>query len=221
MRKFDSQAIASSAAASTAPPGSSRSLAACPRRVMVCTRGFSKPAAFRVLSTPLRPIASSAAISICTPPVKSTPRCGPRLWTRSASEAAMRTKEKIVAARRRLMKLNSVAVRKCPFPRGSAWRRLNWSSTSAVISVVTLASKIAEKARLKPTSIALRRLLPARSSSRIRSKISTLASTAIPIVRMMPAIPGSVSVARTIESIPKSMQMFITTAMIARPPAAE
>ena len=36
---------------------------------------------------------------------------------------------------------------------------------------------------------------PERSSSRMRSKMSTLASTAIPTVRMMPAMPGSVRVA--------------------------
>ena len=35
--------------------------------------------------------------------------------------------------------------------------------------------------------------LPLRISSRMRSKISTLASTAMPVVSTMPAIPGSVS----------------------------
>jgi hypothetical protein len=36
--------------------------------------------------------------------------------------------------------------------------------------------------------------LPARTSSRMRSKISTFESTPIPMVRMTPAMPGKVSV---------------------------
>src|SRR5579864_2087042 len=50
------------------------------------------------------------------------------------------------------------------------------------------------KARSKPLSIAERTVRPARSSSRIRSKTSTLASTAMPMVKMTPAMPGRVSV---------------------------
>ena len=44
------------------------------------------------------------------------------------------------------------------------------------------------KALENPADIALRTVLPVFSSSRIRSKTSTLASTAIPIVRMKPAL---------------------------------
>ena len=61
--------------------------------------------------------------------------------------------------------------------------------------VVKWLSKTAEKARWKPTRTAARIVLPFQSSSLMRSKISTLASTAIPIESTKPAMPGSVSVA--------------------------
>ena len=59
---------------------------------------------------------------------------------------------------------------------------------------VTLESRIALQARSYPASIAARALLPARSSSRMRSRIRMFASTAMPTVSTMPAMPGSVSV---------------------------
>jgi preprotein translocase subunit SecD len=62
----------------------------------------------------------------------------------------------------------------------------------AVSAVVTCVSMIALQAWSKPSSIARRVDLPASSSSRMRSKISTFESTPMPIVRMNPAIPGSV-----------------------------
>ena len=65
----------------------------------------------------------------------------------------------------------------------------------AAIRVVIFASKIALKAWEKPVSIALILDLPRNCSSLILSKISTLASTAIPTVKAIPAIPGNVSVA--------------------------
>ena len=46
-------------------------------------------------------------------------------------------------------------------------------------------------------------------SSFTLSKIKTLASTAIPTVKMIPAIPGSVSVASTIVRIPINNTKFI------------
>ena len=58
-----------------------------------------------------------------------------------------------------------------------------------------LASIIVLSACLKPLSIALIIDLPDLNSSRILSNISTLASTAIPIVKAIPAIPGKVKVA--------------------------
>ena len=57
-----------------------------------------------------------------------------------------------------------------------------------------LPSTIAEVAFSKPILIALRTVLPAAISSRIRAYMITLASTAIPIFKMIPAIPGSVNV---------------------------
>ena len=66
--------------------------------------------------------------------------------------------------------------------------------TSAAIRVVMLPSRIADIAFLKPCSIADSTLLPRPISSLIRAKITTLASTAIPIESMIPAIPESVSV---------------------------
>ena len=47
-------------------------------------------------------------------------------------------------------------------------------------------------------SIAFLTVLPSVISSRMRAKMITFASTAIPIERMMPAIPGSVSVSSNI-----------------------
>ena len=71
----------------------------------------------------------------------------------------------------------------------------NWNKINEVIRVVTFASTIAEKAFWNPSSTAVRVALPKDNSSRIRSKIKTFASTAIPIERIRPAIPGNVNVA--------------------------
>ena len=70
----------------------------------------------------------------------------------------------------------------------------NIRSTTAAISVVTLPSIIAERALWKPLSTACLTVAPAPSSSFIRVKITTFASTAIPIESMIPAIPGRVRV---------------------------
>src|SRR2546422_435402 len=66
---------------------------------------------------------------------------------------------------------------------------------AAVTMTVRCVSMIVRSARWKPASIAERGLLPTRSSSRMRSKMRMLVSTAMPIVSAMPAMPGSVSVA--------------------------
>ena len=57
-----------------------------------------------------------------------------------------------------------------------------------------LLSLIAVQARLKPASMAAPNVLPILSSSFIRSKIRTLASTAIPIDKTKPPIPARVRV---------------------------
>ena len=56
------------------------------------------------------------------------------------------------------------------------------------------------------------------SSSRIRSKTSTLASTAMPIVSTMPAIPGRVRVAPIIDKRPKIKPTLIISAALAKRP---
>ena len=78
----------------------------------------------------------------------------------------------------------------------------NWKRQSAVSTVERLESVMAGSAWRKPSSMARRTVLPWRSSSRMRSKISTLASTAMPIESTRPARPGSVSVASSIASAP-------------------
>ena len=67
-------------------------------------------------------------------------------------------------------------------------------STSAAINVVTFPSTIADSAFLYPSLMEVSTLLPDAISSRIREIMITFASTAIPIPRMTPAIPGSVRV---------------------------
>ena len=67
-------------------------------------------------------------------------------------------------------------------------------STPAAISVVIFPSTIADIAFWNPDFREACTLFPAVSSSFTRAKMITLASTAIPIPRMIPAIPGSVSV---------------------------
>ncbi len=69
-----------------------------------------------------------------------------------------------------------------------------------MISVVTLESKMVENARRNPASSAAMGERPSLVSSRMRSLISTLASTDMPNVSNMPAMPGSVSVALNSES---------------------
>src|SRR5205807_9772923 len=64
-------------------------------------------------------------------------------------------------------------------------------STAQVMSVDIFESRIEGQARFHPISIAEESKRPARNSSLTRSKMSTLASTAIPIERTKPAIPAS------------------------------
>ncbi|OQC68619.1 MAG: hypothetical protein BWX47_01744 [candidate division Hyd24-12 bacterium ADurb.Bin004] len=64
-----------------------------------------------------------------------------------------------------------------------------------MISVVRLESRIVMKALENPASTAGLIPLPARRSSRMRSRMRTFASTDMPMVSTIPAIPGRVSVA--------------------------
>ncbi|OPZ44110.1 MAG: hypothetical protein BWY94_01745 [Actinobacteria bacterium ADurb.BinA094] len=70
----------------------------------------------------------------------------------------------------------------------------NRNSIRAVRIVSTLASRMVRKPRAYPEFTAERTVLPCRTSSLMRSKMTTLASTATPMVRIMPAMPGRVSV---------------------------
>src|SRR5664279_4877697 len=74
----------------------------------------------------------------------------------------------------------------------------------AVIRLDTFESRIEFQARLKPASTAETSVLPARSSSLVRSKIRILASTAMPTDSTKPAIPASVSVTGTILNIART-----------------
>ena len=74
---------------------------------------------------------------------------------------------------------------------------LNRKRIAAVRNVTTFASMMALMPFEYPVSTADLAFLPARASSRIRSKITTFASAATPMVRMAPAIPGRVRVIGT------------------------
>ena len=84
---------------------------------------------------------------------------------------------------------------------------------------MTCESKIVIQARLNPLRICWARLAPRSFSSRIRSKTSTLASTAMPIVSARPARPGSENVAWMKAIDPISRIMLTTSAMTATTPA--
>ena len=78
----------------------------------------------------------------------------------------------------------------------------------AVIITDTFASVIVANARLKPASIATRMDLPENTSSLKRSKIRMFASTATPIDKIIPAIPGNVIVA--LKPLPNTSNKSIT-----------
>src|SRR5206468_11370011 len=71
----------------------------------------------------------------------------------------------------------------------------------------------------KPFSIAARTVFPSRRSSRMRSNTSTFESTAMPSVRMMPAMPGSVRVALKYAIMPSRMIRLRNSASTALIPA--
>ena len=93
------------------------------------------------------------------------------------------------------------------------------NSTTPVKNVVILESNIDERAFLKPSVTAKASALPALSSSRIRSKIITLASIAIPMVRTIPAIPGKVSTECKLAKTPNISKMLNNNAKSAYIPA--
>ena len=94
----------------------------------------------------------------------------------------------------------------------------NIYNTSAVKPVVILASKIEERALLKPSLIDCFKPFSFFSSSLTLSKIRTFASTDIPIVRTIPAIPGRVRTAPRPARIPNIKTMFSIKAISANIP---
>ena len=90
---------------------------------------------------------------------------------------------------------------------------------AAVRKVVTLESMIADRAFSKPSLAAWAGLRPFSASSRMRSKIRMLPSTAMPTVRMIPAMPGSVSVACSATIAPISSSRLAISAMQAKTPS--
>ena len=90
---------------------------------------------------------------------------------------------------------------------------------NAVKPVVILASRIEDNALLNPSPTDCFNPLPLFNSSRILSKIRTLASTDIPIVKTIPAIPGSVNTAPNPAKIPNIKTKFNTNATSAYIPA--
>ena len=95
----------------------------------------------------------------------------------------------------------------------------NTKRINAVSPVVILASKIEDSALLNPSAMAFLMPLPFLSSSLTLSKINTFASTDIPMVNTIPAIPGKVNTAPNPARIPKISSMFITRATSANIPA--
>ena len=71
----------------------------------------------------------------------------------------------------------------------------NCSRARAAKSVVTFASRIVRKAFPKPSCIAALGFSVRLISSLMRWKINTFASTAMPMVNTIPAMPGKVNVA--------------------------
>ena len=95
----------------------------------------------------------------------------------------------------------------------------NNNNIKPVSPVVIFASRMEDKAFLKPSEIASACAFPLANSSRIRSKISTFASTDIPIVSTIPAIPGNVSTAPSPANTPKMNRILTTNAISAKIPA--
>ena len=91
-------------------------------------------------------------------------------------------------------------------------------SMKAAIKVVIFASKIVVLDFVYPLSKATILLFSDFDSSLILSKINTLASTAIPIVKTIPAIPGSVKVALIIVKIDNKIIKLKINAMFAKIP---
>ena len=94
----------------------------------------------------------------------------------------------------------------------------NINSKLTAMSVVKLESTMVAKAFSKPTLIALSAGRPFRLSSLIRSLMRILASTAMPMVNIRPAMPGKVSVAPNSVNAPNTRAILIHSAKLAIAP---
>ena len=94
----------------------------------------------------------------------------------------------------------------------------NMYKTSAVRPVVIFASKIEDKALLKPSLIDCFKPFSFLNSSLTLSNINTFASTDIPIVSTIPAIPGRVKTAPKPAKIPNIKTKFNINAISAKIP---
>ena len=92
------------------------------------------------------------------------------------------------------------------------------NNSKDAINVVILASKIVDIALSNPFLIADKVFVFFENSSLILSKINTFASTAIPIVNTIPAIPGRVKVAPMIPNKAMMMNKFIISDILAKMP---
>ena len=88
----------------------------------------------------------------------------------------------------------------------------NINRISAVRPVVIFASKIEDRALLKPSETDCFKPLSLYNSSLTLSKIRTLASTDIPIVKTIPAMPGKVNTAPKPDKNPNINTIFKTKA---------
>ena len=88
----------------------------------------------------------------------------------------------------------------------------------AVRRVVILESSTVQRDLSYPASIAARGDFPARSSSLILSNMTIFQSTAIPIERTSPAMPGSVSVTPNEERNPRIKSILRASAIFATTP---
>ena len=109
-----------------------------------------------------------------------------------------------------------------PSVKAKPWMRdvPNQKRISAVMKLEILESRMESQAREKPSFRESWMVLPERSSSLTRSKISTLASTATPMEIINPAIPAAVSVTGMSLKSARIMEIKIQREMVAINPGS-
>src|SRR3989344_7008113 len=94
----------------------------------------------------------------------------------------------------------------------------NQYKITEVIKLDTFESRMESHARIKPSSIAKPSVLPARNSSFMRSNIKMLASTAIPMERINPAVPAAERVTGRSLKIARVSTVYSKSATTAKKP---